>query len=64
MKLQLSHQRSRIPSGAHEVPHGATGDALNAEMRPAPRLLIKRASLAVAFVAATFLAACGGGGGG
>lgn len=63
MKLQLFHQRSRIPSGAHEVPHGETGDARDAEMRPAPRLFIKRASLAVAFAAATFLAACGGGGG-
>ncbi|MDO8251226.1 MAG: hypothetical protein Q7T78_16110 [Rhodoferax sp.] len=63
MKLQLFHQRSCILSGPDTVPHGVTGDARDAETRPAPRLLIKRASLAVAFVAATFLAACGGGGG-
>ena len=64
MKLQLFDQHSCIPSGTEGVPHGATGDARDAEVRPAPRLLIKRASLAIAFVAATFLAACGGGGSG
>lgn len=62
MKLQLLYQRSCIPSGADRVLHGATGAAQDAELRPVPRLFIKRASLAVAFVAATFLAACGGGG--
>ncbi|MDO8718016.1 MAG: hypothetical protein Q7K20_03425, partial [Polaromonas sp.] len=62
MKLQLFYQRSCIPSGADKVLHGAAGDARDAELRPVSRLLIKRASLAVAFVAATFLAACGDGG--
>jgi len=64
VKLQLLYQRSCIPSGADSVLHGATGAAQDAELRPVPRLFIKRASLAVAFVAATFLAACGGGGSG